>query len=1064
MLFNAPYGRQRMVDLAIDMAMKAMETEDAMKLEDTRYQCFEAEQLSERLFKAVRQHDHMPALAVTLITEFIKTDPAAYDEEASANNSAMAIKHAAEVIVSITELQPKTVSQNIALLLPYLGCKTYQIRSAIVHAIIAVLLAVFGNQAAPDERVQAVRMNSKNHCLSVLLERVLDKSAHTRRDVLKGWGQLCRENCVPLPHLPEIMKRAQGRLGDSSVLVVKEALKLMQTLVECNPLGSDLAASKILATIREMEARLKAMPPDAGEAMPPDAGEAMPPDAIKAMPPDADEEESEEEDDSVGPQWETGAVPVPSIGDQKGTDEGTDASATDVDDATPGAQAGSTEGEDAPVVGSEPDSVIMPSQTQADADAPVVDSEPDSVLMISRTKVDGIPNLLIGDRTNLRTLIATLKSGLDFVRTLTAAILDMRKLLLMCPNADVVKETIALLTVCKRFNVEEAELGLRAMWPLVFHREEPVVEAVVDAMYSLYCRDEGERRPKAHAKALIELVNDATLGELSSLEQIISYLLAGGVNSGSRQYELRIDVVSFVFRYLHDSYNACVAAKQLGKEPEYNKDGDTGRTERQGKDTKGADKGGMRHNALQHDTLEYGRRTCTLPNTSSIPHLSQACATMRCSMMLLSMRHNALQHDTLEYGRRTCTLPNTSSIPHLSQACATMRCSMTLLSMVAAHAPVLLRDHTHRLMEVLAGSCSVLQDAWVVRYCCTTLKHLAPSSAKDHNAAFTAQLPKLHIALVRVLITPYLREENWYSAAEEAIAALYKLHPAPFTLMEPLIKHLASALGGPVSAESGIGASGSNTASAVKISRFMFLVSHTAIHQLSGIGAVESSRATAVKASRFMSHLPSSLTTLMSHQPQLLRQAASCLTTFIRVRREKLHKDLKPKSEQEDADMADGKEGDDIANQIGMGSVAEDAKLDGLREKIDAELVSARCLVGSYGHLIQQVCNSSSLLLSHVGLRGSALLALAKLMAIDATFCETNTRLVFSALASNRIELGVRFRLMMAGQTRPTNQPRTLKPETDLVPPCFPSSRIEPGVRFRLSMAVAVLNLECDAA
>ena len=40
---------------------------------------------------------------------------------------------------------------------------------------------------------------------------------------------------------------------------------------------------------------------------------------------------------------------------------------------------------------------------------------------------------------------------------------------------------------------DSAEASLRSMWPLVFSRDEPVREAVVDAMYNLYLKDgEGE--------------------------------------------------------------------------------------------------------------------------------------------------------------------------------------------------------------------------------------------------------------------------------------------------------------------------------------------------------------------------------------------------------------------------------------------------------------------------------------------------------------------------------------------------------------------------------------------
>ena len=65
---------------------------------------------------------------------------------------------------------------------------TYTVRSSIVHMLGAVLAEVFGHQDGPeaagngggDERGQASRITSKKHCIMLLLQRVLDKSAYTR--------------------------------------------------------------------------------------------------------------------------------------------------------------------------------------------------------------------------------------------------------------------------------------------------------------------------------------------------------------------------------------------------------------------------------------------------------------------------------------------------------------------------------------------------------------------------------------------------------------------------------------------------------------------------------------------------------------------------------------------------------------------------------------------------------------------------------------------------------------------------------------------------------------------
>ncbi len=49
-----------------------------------------------------------------------------------------------------------------------------------------------------------------------------------------------------------------------------------------------------------------------------------------------------------------------------------------------------------------------------------------------------------------------------------------------------------------------------------------------------------------------------------------------------------------------------------------------------------------------------------------------------------------------------------------------------------------------------------------------------------------------------------------------------------------------------------------------------------------------------------------------------------------------------------------------------------------------------------------QVCASPALLAAHPSLRASALLALAKLMAVDADFCEANVRTLFTWLLDTR--------------------------------------------------------------
>lgn len=78
----------------------------------------------------------------------------------------------------------------------------------------------------------------------------------------------------------------------------------------------------------------------------------------------------------------------------------------------------------------------------------------------------------------------------------------------------------------------------------------------------------------------------------------------------------------------------------------------------------------------------------------------------------------------------------------------------------------------------------------------------------------------------------------------------------------------------------------------------------------------------------------------------------------------------------------------------------QDAQLDAQRERLDTEVLAGSSLLGCFAPVVAAVCASPALLSVHPALRASALLALSKLMAVDAAFCEQNMQLMFTMLAN----------------------------------------------------------------
>lgn len=250
-----------------------------------------------------------------------------------------------------------------------------------------------------------------------------------------------------------------------------------------------------------------------------------------------------------------------------------------------------------------------------------------------------------------------------------------------------------------------------------------------------------------------------------------------------------------------------------------------------------------------------------------------------------------------------------------------------------------------------------LEDAWLARYGALTLTHMAPVLQRSPAAG----LSKAYAALSRVVVASRLPERNWYSAAESALGALYALHPSPSDMAQALLGHMAQAA--LQTAASG-DASQPAKASAQDLSRFFFVLGQVALQQL------------------------------------VLVEALAARVRRLRADKEKAA--LEARERKVAATAAKGKvsggEDDDIAAQVGMGAVSADAELDRAAEAIEAQLLTGGSLVGSYGDLLARLC-MKPVLGAQPGLQASCLLALTKLMAVDARFCEDNVALLFTMLS-----------------------------------------------------------------
>ena len=139
------------------------------------------------------------------------------------------------------------------------------------------------------------------------------------------------------------------------------------------------------------------------------------------------------------------------------------------------------------------------------------------------------------------------------------------------------------------------------------------------------------------------------------------------------------------------------------------------------------------------------------------------------------------------------------------------------------------------------------------------------------------------------------------------------------------------------------------------------------------------------------------------------------------------------------AGMRGGEEAE-LAAALGQGAVGEDLELDNAREACEAELLafanetrskqSGKGLVAAYAPVVVALCGHPVVAAGHPLLRGAALAALSRLMAIDGGFCEEHLALIFTRLRDES-DKGTRSALMVALGDLAFRFPNAVEPWTE---------------------------------
>lgn len=293
------------------------------------------------------------------------------------------------------------------------------------------------------------------------------------------------------------------------------------------------------------------------------------------------------------------------------------------------------------------------------------------------------------------------------------------------------------------------------------------------------------------------------------------------------------------------------------------------------------------------------------------------------------------------------------------------RGALSVLCMAAKLSHGILVSHLQDIIDIGFGRWAKVEPL-LARTACVALQRLSEADKKKLLSSNGTRI----FGILESLITSFWLPENiWYAAADKAIGAIYVIHPTPETLASDLVQKSLSSVfdcGGGDELQNDIENGGSSVLSTVqvtKLSRYLFIVSHVAMNQLTYI--------------------------------------ESCVR---RIQKQKAKKD---KIDAESQYVPNGMASADAVKENGINAelglaASEDAILDSLSERAEKEIISGgsaeKNLIGHCAPFLSKLCRNFSLMQKYPELQASGMLALCRFMIIDGNFCEANLQLLFTVV------------------------------------------------------------------
>ncbi|GLB42214.1 putative regulatory subunit of the condensin complex, a complex required for conversion of interphase chromatin into mitotic-like condense chromosomes [Lyophyllum shimeji] len=443
----------------------------------------------------------------------------------------------ARFIVKFADMAPRSILKQLSLLLRQLDSESYPMRVAIVE-VIGFLIAELATSGADEEERQIQKQIAGLYDL--LLERIMDLSSYVRAKLLQVLSKLCDLKVKFPKQRLQVTKVAVSALSDKVATVRKWAAALLVKLLVTHPYGLvhggllevgvfEAEYAKVKEKLAEVESRVgKAVERNEEDE------EEQNGDEEERYGEDEGQEEDEGAEASKPKKKKRSTIKSEDRMDVDGEEEGDgqDEDGGDTEEDEPEMSVDGDDEESAPKKKGKKRSKLAPRKSQLDVAA--LSHEQEALAALETNQI-----------LQYRLRKKYYAEALTFIREIEGAMGKMGELLGSTHKPEVL-EAMEFFRVAYEYRFESAKIGVKKMLHLIWTKEnnastsEDASEAksirsrLLECYRNLYFEPLADPDMTAKdqvnriAKNMIEQTYDATLAELTSLEEMVRIMMDEG--------------------------------------------------------------------------------------------------------------------------------------------------------------------------------------------------------------------------------------------------------------------------------------------------------------------------------------------------------------------------------------------------------------------------------------------------------------------------------------------------------------------------------------------------------